>query len=225
LEKLTERAQRLISHRKSATAVLGVVTSCTFFGSAQAGVVLEWTAQQKYDRLLDQTTGRAVLMLAARIAQKAEADDVKQFLDSIYQVVPLNMRTPIALSPPKSVKNESAKDTLNIVRARLAEAHQVPELRSLVQRRVDELRSAMTDNAAVHKRSVQPGTFITSTKFKKALDTFIDSGAHLSTHPPSILFAAAGQPDQVPAIVKDLYTSEVSEFADQLLKKRFRAVR
>ncbi len=54
-KKWTERTQLVISRAKSATAVLGVVTSFTFFGSAQAGVILEWTAQEKYDRLLDQT--------------------------------------------------------------------------------------------------------------------------------------------------------------------------
>jgi hypothetical protein len=222
-KKWTKQSRQLIDLAKSATAVLGVVTSFTFFGSAQAGFIKEQTAQEKYNRLLDQTTARADLILAARISEHAdiESTDITQFLNSVYQGVSLDLQIyPTADDYQRSGGGDLTPDAFRKL-----------ELQQLLQRRVAELRAAMKASRSTRRLSEQLDTFIVSTlqrylsdeeiadardKFTSALDAFVDSGAQLSTQSISVMLTVAGLPDEVPQAVKDLYTSEVSEFAKKL---------
>ena len=73
-KNVTQQFQKILSGTKTALPILAVVTSVTFFGDGQLGAVREATAQEKYDRLIDQTTARADLTLAARLTENVAAE-------------------------------------------------------------------------------------------------------------------------------------------------------
>ena len=67
-EMWTTRFRKAISLAKTVATVLAVFTSFTFFGYGQADAFLEATAEEKYERLKDQSTAVAELFLAARLS-------------------------------------------------------------------------------------------------------------------------------------------------------------
>jgi hypothetical protein len=66
-------------------AALAVVTSFTFFATAQAGLFGNATAEETYNRLKDESTAVAQLILGARVSEhrEAEAQTVKKFLQAV----------------------------------------------------------------------------------------------------------------------------------------------
>lgn len=220
-QKWTGRTQKALSRAKSAAAVLAVITSCTFFGSGQAGALLEATAEEKYNRLVDQTTARAELILAARISDHVteESNDISKFLDSVYQGVSLDLKIPLRMGeyPPIYMSDSEFEKW---------------RLQEVFNNRVSELRDAIARNPTVTTLAEKfdratlasmLGRYFSDDeikdakdKFDKALDKFVESNADWSVHPLSKMLVAAGLPDLVPAIIKDLYKSEVSSFAKKL---------
>ena len=218
-KKFTLQFQKILSGTKTAVAIIAVFTGVTFFGDGQLGAVKEATAQEKYDRLIQQTTARADLILAARLTENvsAESRDVHNYLDAVYAGV------------SQDVKIDLFDDTdMEYAAARRMSFEDYKKWRysELLSGRVTELGKAIASNPAVAKIVGSPdnprvasmlGRFFSDEqiadakeKFKGALDEFVKGGADLSTHPLSKMFSSVGLPDAVPGIVKDLYKEEAS---------------
>jgi hypothetical protein len=218
-KRVTQQFQKILSGTKTALAIVAVFTSVTFFGDGQLGAVKEATAQEKYDRLIHQTTARADLMLAARLTENVapESRDVHNYLDAVYAGV------------SQDVKINFIDDSwMGWARAHNMSFQDYTRLRyrTLLSDRVIELGKAIASNPTVIKIVGPPDNprvasmldrFFSDDqiaeakeKFKNALDEFVKGGADLSTHPLSKMFSSVGLPDAVPEIVKDLYKAEAS---------------
>jgi hypothetical protein len=207
----TGRLQKGLSITKAVAAVLAVVTSFTFFGVRQAGAVLELSAEEKYERLKDESIARSELILSARLSSEHEAETVKAFLDAVHHTVTLDMRAPLRLDDPMShvyLENPEAWK-----RARLSD---------FVSDRVKELLEYAVENRLVRRASAQLdlgqfaplfGRSLTpeereqaKEQFTKALDLFAKKIASATFHPLSELPPGGG--DQGPLSFRSFATVE-----------------
>ena len=221
----TRRFEKGMSIAKACVGVLAVFTSFTFFGSGQASVILEKTAEEKYARLKEQADARADLILAARLSENTEeeARNTKEFLDAVYLQVSIDWKMPLRLDD-------------DYVRIPMDKQGQEKWFRSrlegLVKDRVSELVNALAKSNAVGRMkqtidgprlSAMLDHSFTSDEIKeakerflKSLDIFVDKGADLTFHPLAEFLTAQGLPQLVQAAVNDLYASQVTHLSKEV---------
>jgi hypothetical protein len=218
----TGRLQKVISGTQSVAAVLAVVTSFTFFGAPQSAILVKAIAQEKYNRVKEESTAVAQLILAARISEgrEAEAQTTKEFLNVVLAGVP-DLQLP--QETPDWARLAYAKEL------RTSVTNLDKQLRTSIRDRVFELlKYTSQGDAAGHMARIFDRSRLESMlgrkftneeiedakkRFETVLDEFAREGAKLTSHPLSTMLEAAGVPDLTQSIVEDLYKSEVSRLA------------
>jgi hypothetical protein len=174
-QSATQRIEVVIPWMKTFFSSLAVLTSVSFFGGGQAAILLESTAQEKFDRLKDQSVSAADLALAARLSveQDKELLNVKEYLDSIYNasVVDIKNYNPLTDHPiptysyrtastlpsgREGVKREAERNSRQLESFEaLGEDLHRGLVRYMVENRVDELRKAMEHPAKASSAMVR----------------------------------------------------------------------
>jgi hypothetical protein len=227
----TGRFQKVISGTRSLATVLAVVTSFTFFGTAQAALFVKATAEEKYTRLKDESTTVAKLILAARVSEhrEAEAQTVKKFFEAVRDGICGPVHAGASLVDCRTVH---AGVIVDPEVARVDWTSQREPLRRLVNERVSELRKYAPETPPA--RQMAP-TFDDSRwdsmlrhnfsneeiddakeKFKTGLDEFASNAVNQTFDPLSEMLKNAGLSDLTEAIVRGLYESEVSRMAKSI---------
>ena len=205
--------QKAMSYGKQVAVVIAVVAGFTFFGSGQGSLLLEATAEEKYERLKDESTAVAELPLAARMAQntQVEAQNVSEFLDSVYAGVSIDLKSPQRVDDDYSPL--SREETL--VGQRVAElVSSFAEGPHSIQ--VAHVIGSLIPRSVLDRRLTDDEVKDTKDKFTTALDKFVDKGADFSSHPLSQILAAAGLPSLLQSIVKDLYAAELTHMSKNI---------
>lgn len=224
----TGRFQKVISGTRSVAAVLAVVTSFTLFGTAQAALFVKATAEEKYNRLKDESTAMAQLILAARVSEhrEAEAQGIKKFFGAVQNGIcgaaHAGATVDSQVCPAPGVIPEVARVDRTSQR----------ELRRLVNKRVSELlkytpeapparqMAPMFDDSRwesmLRRNFTNEEIEDAKEKFKTGLGEFASNAANQTFHPLSEMLKNAGLSDLTEAIVRGLYKSEVSRLAKSI---------
>jgi len=227
----TGRFQKVISGTRSVAAVVAVVTSFTFFGAAQATLFVKATAEEKYNRLKDESTAAAQLILAARVSEdrEAEAQTVKKFLGAVHDGVCGAVHAGLDPQVCGAVHAGVIVDP-QVVRGVPDWTSQREPLRRLVNDRVSELLKYTSEGPLARQMarnasrwvSMLRGNFTNEEikdakeKFEEGLNEFASKAADQTFHPVSEMLKNAGLSDLTEAIVSKLYNSEVSRLAKRI---------
>jgi hypothetical protein len=197
----------------SIAAVLAVVTSFTFFGAGQTSILLNATAQEKYDRLKKESTAVAQLILAARVSEdpKSEAQTTHKFLNAIYNKVYADLR----FNRDGSLRTQEAGQLQKLVKNRVSEVlkyiTESPAANRMAHIFDDDRLASMLE-----RRLTDAEINDAKERFDTALDEFISKGADLTFDPLSKLLDAAGLTGLSQSVVKDLYASEMTRLSKEI---------
>jgi hypothetical protein len=225
---LTKGFQRLITIAHKIAVGVSFFCGITFFGAGQASAVADSTAQERYDRLKDQSDSAAQLSLAARITDDLtqETTNIHDLFDSIHQAVKDDMDLDYDFSEyPIRYRHGGDLQTQE-------KDWEHRRLRFFVERRVDELRKAIESNRRLLRTAsvLREGIFEKTARLKiteeqkrdaeeqydKALDVLGDKVKDVTFHPLSEALKSAGFSELAGDIVKEVYNYEVSRMARDL---------
>jgi hypothetical protein len=152
---------------KTFFSALAIFTNVSFFGGGHAAILLEATAQEKFDRLKDQSISVAELALSARLTavKDQEIMNVKKYLDSIYTAASIDIENynpltddfipdwygdPTAKEAKKSAEHPRGRkgveaNQLDVKAALKAQAEQYHRsiVKYMIDNRIKELKEAM----------------------------------------------------------------------------------
>jgi hypothetical protein len=213
----TGRFEKVISKTHSIASVLAVVTSFTFFGAGQAAVLVKATAQEKADRLKDESTALGELILAARVSEdrKVEAQATRDFLDAVHAGVVVDLQLPPDLSE-RNLRTSQAERLRTLVTSRVSELLKYISEAPLITDHMSHVFDRARLEGMLGRKFSDEEIRDAKTRFESALDEFVREGAGLSFHPLQNMLEAGGLPDLAQSIVKDLYKSELYRLAKDI---------